>query len=176
MRQRLGLALALLGGPDLLILDEPTNGLDPAGIREMRELLRSLPDRHGVTVFLSSHLLAEVDQLATHLAVIDGGKVVFQGPIESLRARGAPSFLVGVEAPGEAARSLEERGWEVVEVGESWLRIRGEGRSQAQDLARSLLDLGHPLHHLEEVRPSLEALFLGLTESESTEGSPGGEA
>jgi len=75
MKQRLGLAQALLCNPDLLLLDEPTNGLDPAGIHEVRTLVRDLPKRRGVTVFLSSHLLAEVEQVATHLAIISQGQL-----------------------------------------------------------------------------------------------------
>ena len=86
MRQRLGLALALLGSPDLLILDEPTNGLDPAGIHEMRDLIRRLPAEHGVTVFLSSHLLAEVEQVAGFIGIIHEGRMVFQGSLAELRA------------------------------------------------------------------------------------------
>jgi ABC-2 type transport system ATP-binding protein len=86
MRQRLGLALALLNSPDLLILDEPTNGLDPAGIHEMRDLIRGLPAEHGVTVFLSSHLLAEVEQIAGFIGIIHEGRMVFQGSLDALRA------------------------------------------------------------------------------------------
>lgn len=79
MKQRLGLAQALLGKPELLLLDEPTNELDPAGIREVRMLVRDLPQRCGVTVFLSSHLLSEVEQIATHLAIIAEGRLMFEG-------------------------------------------------------------------------------------------------
>ena len=79
MKQRLGLAIALLGQPELLILDEPTNGLDPAGIHEMRDLIVRLPEALGITVFLSSHLLGEVEQVASHIGIIQRGKQVFQG-------------------------------------------------------------------------------------------------
>ena len=79
MKQRLGLAAALLGNPKILLLDEPTNGLDPAGIQEMRELISSLPKAFGITVLISSHLLAEIDQMATHVGIIDQGELVFQG-------------------------------------------------------------------------------------------------
>ncbi len=84
MRQRLGLAQAMLGQPELLILDEPSNGLDPVGMREMRELIRSLPSRWGVTVFMSSHILSEIEQVATHLCLIKEGLLVFQGKVERL--------------------------------------------------------------------------------------------
>jgi ABC-2 type transport system ATP-binding protein len=87
MKQRLGIAHALLGNPELLLLDEPTNGLDPAGIHEVRTLVRDLPKRRGVTVFLSSHLLAEVEQVATHLAIISQGQLKFEGTREELQMR-----------------------------------------------------------------------------------------
>ena len=87
MRQRLGIALALLNEPDLLILDEPTNGLDPAGIREMRDLISRLPQEQGITVFLSSHLLSEVEQVATHIGIINQGRMLFQGTLDDLHAR-----------------------------------------------------------------------------------------
>jgi len=86
MKQRLGLALALLNAPQLLILDEPTNGLDPAGIHEIRELLRGMPREHGITVFLSSHLLSEVEQLAESIGIVHEGKLLFQGSLAQLRA------------------------------------------------------------------------------------------
>lgn len=86
MRQRLGIALALLDDPDLLILDEPTNGLDPAGIREIRALLVGLSRSHGKTIFISSHLLAEMEKMVTHVAIINAGHLLFQGSIDQLRA------------------------------------------------------------------------------------------
>ncbi|MDE6950659.1 MAG: ABC transporter ATP-binding protein [Lachnospiraceae bacterium] len=84
MKQRLGLASALLNFPKLLILDEPTNGLDPAGIQEMRELVRSLPGKYGITVVISSHLLSEIDQIVDDIGIIAGGKLKYQGSLERL--------------------------------------------------------------------------------------------
>nr|WP_295926391.1 ATP-binding cassette domain-containing protein [uncultured Dyadobacter sp.] len=86
MRQRLGIALALLDDPELLILDEPTNGLDPVGIREIRTLLVDLCQSHGKTIFISSHLLAEMEKMVTHVAIIDAGHLLFQGSMDELRA------------------------------------------------------------------------------------------
>lgn len=84
MKQRLGFAAALLNFPKLLILDEPTNGLDPAGIQEMRELIRSLPEQYGMTVIISSHLLSEIDQIVDDIGIIAGGKLKYQGSLERL--------------------------------------------------------------------------------------------
>src|SRR5262249_32681543 len=86
MQQRLGLALALVREPELLVLDEPTNGLDPSGIREIRELVRSFPNEHGVTMLISSHLLSEVEQIATNLGIIHRGRMLFQGSLAALQA------------------------------------------------------------------------------------------
>ena len=95
MKQRLGLAAALLGFPRLLILDEPTNGLDPAGIQEMRELICSLPERFGMTVVVSSHLLSEIDQMADHVAIIREGELVFQDTLEALHGRTPTTWPCG---------------------------------------------------------------------------------
>lgn len=89
MRQRLGLAMALLGDPKLLILDEPTNGLDPAGIQEIRELIRSLPKEQDMTVIVSSHLLNEVEQMADHVGIIHHGEILYQGPLSELKKKGS---------------------------------------------------------------------------------------
>src|SRR5947207_2291782 len=107
MKQRLGLAQALLGNPDLLLLDEPTNGLDPAGIHEVRTLVRDLPKRRGVTVFLSSHLLAEVEQVATHLAIISQGQVKFEGTRADLQKRSKQIIVVQVDKPERAQVLLD---------------------------------------------------------------------
>jgi len=88
MRQRLGVAIALLGSPELLILDEPTNGLDPSGIEALRELIRALPGRMNATVLVSSHILAEVEQIADHVGILHEGKLVLQGPLAPMRAGG----------------------------------------------------------------------------------------
>lgn len=88
MRQRLGVAIALLGSPELLILDEPANGLDPAGIEALRELIRALPDRMDTTVFLSSHILTEIEQVADHVGIIHEGRLALQGPLAPLRVGG----------------------------------------------------------------------------------------
>ena len=99
MRQRLGIALALLNEPDLLILDEPTNGLDPAGIIEMRDLISRLPHDTNTTVFLSSHLLNEVEQVATHIGIINEGRMLFQGTLDELHAQRRETVSLGVNRP-----------------------------------------------------------------------------
>ncbi len=103
MKQRLGIAAALLGDPSLLILDEPTNGLDPAGIREMRDLLRSLNDT-GATVFVSSHLLGEVQQVCDWPVVIDHGRKLFQGPTSELIADGDAALVIGCQSAADLTR------------------------------------------------------------------------
>lgn len=86
MKQRLGIAIALMGEPELLILDEPTNGLDPAGIHEIRELLKELPKRKNLSVIVSSHLLGEIEQMADHVGIINHGEMLYQGPLSDLRS------------------------------------------------------------------------------------------
>src|SRR6187397_1428729 len=113
MRQRLGLALALLNKPELLILDEPTNGLDPAGIHEMRDLIRRLPEEFGVTVFLSSHLLSEVEQIATHIGIIHEGHLLFQGALAELQSKQQTQLTVGVKQLDAATEFLVNTGWNV---------------------------------------------------------------
>jgi len=112
MKQRLGLAQAMLGKRELLVLDEPTNGLDPAGIQEMRSLIKRLPAEHGVTVFLSSHLLPEVEQVATHVGMLSQGELVFQGTIEELEKLRLSRVRIGVEDVESALALLNSRGWE----------------------------------------------------------------
>ncbi len=182
MRQRLGLAIAMLGEPELLILDEPTNGLDPAGIQEMRDLLRRLPQEEGVSVFLSSHLLAEVEQVASHLVILHRGPCLFQGPPEDLQAaeltgpEGRGRVIVGVERPRDAAAALVQAGWrsEVVPdetAGPESLRVDARGRDARSEICRVLVEAGYSVHRLEEAMSSLESVFLDLTEDPVGEAS-----
>jgi ABC-2 type transport system ATP-binding protein len=162
MKQRLGLALALLAEPRLLVLDEPTNGLDPAGIREVRDLLQRLPREHGVTVFLSSHLLAEVEQVAGFVGIIDEGRLRFQGRLEELRERQKDRLRVGVRRPEAALEMLRGAGVAASADGGAFLRVEG-GAREAPSLNRLLVESGHDVFHLSVERQSLESIFLGLT-------------
>ena len=162
MKQRLGLASALLGYPKLLILDEPTNGLDPAGIQEMRELIRELPKRFDMTVVVSSHLLSEIDQMADHVAIIREGELVFQDSLEILHGRSC-HHLVMRTTNNAVARSLlseksidcrEEDGFLILPILSDEMTAR-----ITYFLAKNRLGL----LRLEERQKSLEDIFLELT-------------
>jgi len=163
MRQRLGLAAALLKDPALLVLDEPVNGLDPAGIREIRELLRQLGSE-GRTVFLSSHLLSEVEQTCDRVAIIDNGRLVLSGRVEDVLAEAArPSLLVGVDDRDAAGDVLRRAGLDVEPSGDL-LRV-ALATSEARHVTRLLADAGHYLSELRPDAVSLEELFLSITGS-----------
>jgi len=164
MKQRLGLAIALLAQPELLILDEPTNGLDPAGIHEVRHLLRAMPAAHGITVFLSSHLLSEVEQLATHVAMLSQGAMVFQGTVASLSDRRRARLRVMVDRPADAAAHLEARGWTVAREGDALI---ADPTVPAATINRTLVEAGYDVHQLAHETDSLEQIFLGMTHSEA---------
>jgi ABC-2 type transport system ATP-binding protein len=163
MKQRLGLALALLGSRKLLILDEPTNGLDPAGILEMRSLIQRLPQEQGITVFLSSHLLNEVEQVATHVGILSQGEMVFQGTISELEQMRRSSLRIGVTEIDSAVALLSSRGWNV---------SPREGYLVSQDIHaaaainRALVEAGLDVHYLATESVSLEELFLKMTQPE----------
>jgi ABC-2 type transport system ATP-binding protein len=163
MRQRLGVAAALLPKPELVILDEPANGLDPAGIREMRGLLRSLADR-GITVFVSSHVLAEIETICDHLVMIDSGRIVFQGTISGLLARQRSELVARPEHPKDAAALAAL----CIEAGKA-ARTEGDGvmveapGDWAAELNRRAMNAGIALRGLEVKRPSLEEAFFSIT-------------
>jgi ABC-type multidrug transport system ATPase subunit len=163
MKQRLALALALLNEPELLILDEPTNGLDPAGIHEMRELICRLPQEVGVTIFLSSHLLAEVEQVATHLGIIHEGRLSFQGTVEDLHAHMKAQVVLGVDRSQAARELLHRAGWTVHGNGGHRLAVAASGRSDAAMINAQLVREGVNVYHLSLEQPSLEDIFLALT-------------
>ena len=163
MRQRLALARAMMGQPRLLILDEPTNGLDPAGIADMRALIRSLPETLGATVFLSSHLLSEIEQIATHCALMDKGKMVFQDRLERL-TDAAPSVLaLETDRPVALAQRFLDQGVQANRK-EDWVRVTVNlTAEERRALVRDLVAEGIGVSAMRVEKPALESLFLRLT-------------
>jgi ABC-type multidrug transport system ATPase subunit len=159
MKQRLGVAAALLKKPDLLILDEPTNGLDPAGIRDMRELIVNLAQT-GVTVLLSSHVLAEVQQVCSSVSIIGDGKLLASGKVTDLLGENTAHTRVGVPDPDQASLVLTAAGYTVVRDGRELLV---QGHDHPEEITRTLA--AHDLYvtELSAVRPDLESFFLVLT-------------
>jgi ABC-type multidrug transport system ATPase subunit len=161
MRQRLAIAGALLVPRQLLILDEPTNGLDPQGTREVRNLIASLA-ADGSTVFVSSHLLAEVEQICSHLGVMSEGRLVAQGSAASVRGVSAPLARVATDQPQEAARVLTELGLAGVEVIDG--EVRGiPGSIPAEKIVAALVHDGVGVQAFSVTSPSLEDMFVQLT-------------
>ena len=162
MKQRLGLAAALLGFPRLLILDEPTNGLDPAGIQEMRQLICSLPEQFGMTVVVSSHLLSEIDQMADHVAIIREGELVFQDTLEALHGRSRHHLALRTTNNAVARAVLQEKSVPCQEE-EGYLILPILSDELAAQLTRLLGARNLGVIRLEERQKSLEDIFLELT-------------
>ena len=162
MKQRLGLAAALLGYPKLLILDEPTNGLDPAGIQEMRELIRELPARFDMTVVVSSHLLSEIDQMADHVSIIREGELVFQDTLTHLHDR-SQHHLALRTANNPVAQALLTQRHISCTAEQDYLILPLLDDGQAADLIRFLTENRLDVIRLEERQKSLEDIFLELT-------------
>ena len=162
MKQRLGLAAALLGYPKLLILDEPTNGLDPAGIQEMRELICGLPGRFGMTVVVSSHLLSEIDQMANHVAIIREGELVFQDSLDALHGRSRHHLALRT-TNNTVARSLLAEQSVPCEEENGYLILPILSDEVAAKITRFLADSRLGVVRLEERQKSLEDIFLDLT-------------
>ena len=163
MKQRLGIAAALLTDPDLLILDEPTNGLDPAGIVEIRELLRGLA-RGGRTVIVSSHLLSELEAICDHLVIIRFGEVLFSGPMRDMLARTRAHIDIAPEHDADVerlAKHLAADGWQVSAVA-GGLRVVAAA-DRAAELNRAAAGAGITLRQLVVAQDSLEELFLEMT-------------
>jgi ABC-2 type transport system ATP-binding protein len=164
MRQRLGIARCLLADPQLLILDEPMNGLDPAGMLEFRGLIRSLVEE-GRTVLLSSHLLDEVEKTCDAVAIVDRGRVVAQGSLAELTRDGPPTVVV---AAGDGARAVlaGSRAVEAIAGEGDALRVRlaqGSSRDAVAEINRRLVDAGIPVYRLDPEQASLEQRFLEIT-------------
>jgi ABC-2 type transport system ATP-binding protein len=165
MKQRLGLAIALLNDPDLLILDEPANGLDPAGIVEMRDLLRGLA-AEGKTVFISSHVLSEVQQICTRVAIINHGKLVRVAPVaELLDAPG--EFEIKVDAPDVLVAALRQQPWGQEARVEHGVVITQAPEGRGRNLIAFLVQNGHKPDSVSERQRDLEDIFMSLTGGES---------
>lgn len=162
MKQRLGLACALLGNPKLLILDEPTNGLDPAGIQEMRELICSLPQQYGMTVMVSSHLLSEIGQMATNIGIISRGELVFQGSLPALRKRSSRHIAVRTLDNETAFHILSDRKIPC-QCSAGILLLPGLSDEETAQTMKLLFERNVGVVRIEEQRRSLEDIFLELT-------------
>jgi len=165
MRQRLGLAASLLRDPRLLILDEPTNGLDPGGIRDMRALIEDLA-AEGLTIFLSSHLLAEVEELSTRVAVIRSGRIVYEGSLADLHASAAPRYRLRTDDQRRAHSLLaaDRRVRDLAVERDDLVFTADEGTVPA--LSRTIVEAGLGIAALVPETATLEHLFFELTEGE----------
>jgi ABC-2 type transport system ATP-binding protein len=165
MRQRLGIAAALLRNPKLLILDEPANGLDPAGIRDMRTLIASLPER-GVTVLYSSHILAEVEEVCTRVAIVNDGRIAFEGRLDELRASFGISYRL--ETADDEAATTAACDLNVPIAVDDGALVLDTDESAVDRLTVELGRRGIAIRHLARHQRSLEDLFFQLTEKEGS--------
>jgi ABC-2 type transport system ATP-binding protein len=165
MKQRLGLAVSLLRDPKLLVLDEPTNGLDPGGIRDMRGLIKELAER-GMTIFLSSHLLAEVEELCTRVSVIREGRIVYEGSLADLHASASPRYRLRTsdQDAADALVSADARIGNLAREGGDLVFDADE--ETVLDLTRTLVGAGLGIAALVPETATLERLFFELTEGE----------
>ncbi|MFD2043812.1 ABC transporter ATP-binding protein [Ornithinibacillus salinisoli] len=163
MKQRLGIAQALLGNPELLILDEPTNGLDPSGIIEIRELIKNLPKEYGITVLISSHILSEIELMATHVGIINNGKLLFQGTMDDLRGKQKAVIQMEVEPRVEVEAFLNDIG--ISYTGDERF-LYFDPNLQPAKINRELISNGYDVHQLMMKKHSLEEIFLSITGKE----------
>ena len=165
MKQRLGIAMALARFPKLLILEEPTNGLDPAGIEEMRELIKMLPKQYGMTVMISSHILSEIDQMATVVGIINQGCLIFQERMSVLDMQREPQIILRTSDNNHAFQLLKKANPQRTTDG---LQIGALTDEQTGAVVQCLCSNGISVYRVEEHRESLEDIFLNLTGKELT--------
>lgn len=164
MKQRLGIAMAIVRFPKLLMLDEPTNGLDPAGIEEIRELICRLPQEYGMTVMISSHLLSEIDRMATAVGIIQHGELIFQDSMETLRQMRRPVTRIRTSDDALAARTLSVMG---AAHGADGLSLEGATDEQAALAVKKMVEAGVDVYCVEQRMRSLEEVFLEMTGKEA---------
>ena len=166
MKQRLGIAMALLGSPKLLILDEPTNGLDPAGIQEMRSLIRNMPAATGATVLISSHLLGEIEQMVEQVGIIDHGHILFEGPLTELQRHSRGNVTLRLLDPAKAAPILRANGL-TAHSDSCVVTLPPLQDALLADLVQKLAACGAGVVELTPHTKTLEELFLSLTSEEA---------
>lgn len=163
MKQRLGIGLALLPDPDLLVLDEPTNGLDPNGIIEVRHLLQKLVKEQGKTVFISSHLLSEVEKMITHVGIINRGKLLFQGTLEELHNVSKSQVVLNTADLVESANLLLKNGYDAEIISET-IRIPYTTLDEVSNINTLLVSNKHKVYSIGQSKQNLEDLFLSITQ------------
>lgn len=168
MKQRLGIAAALLGSPELLILDEPTNGLDPSGILEIRELIKKMPKEQGITVLVSSHLLSEIEQMASSVGIVNQGRMIFQDSMPNLQRKAGSEIHIALSDAEAGMITAREQGC-FPRLDQGKLVFKGIDNGQIARLVSALVDARHSIYRVEERRKSLEDLFLTMTGSGTSE-------
>jgi len=165
MKQRLGIALALLPDPELLLLDEPTNGLDPNGIIEIRNLMIDLATNHGKTILVSSHLLSEIERIATHVGIINKGKLLFQGTIDELQNLSKPTLEIETSNIIGASALLTEHGYALTVSESKRLSLLFSSSEESARINAILVNSGFQVSSIYPVRKDLEHLFLDITKN-----------
>ena len=166
MKQRLGLAISLLSNPELIILDEPTNGLDPKGIIEMRTLIKHLNETYGTTIFISSHLLSEIERTCTHVGIIRNGKMIYQDTVASLKeSKGSNLKLdIEVDTPIEALEILKNFKFKNSTLLDEFLQIEVKNKEEITEVIDVLRAKKIKIYQV-SIKNNLEELFLSLTEN-----------
>ena len=165
MKQRLALAFALVKEPKILLLDEPTNGLDPAGLHEIRELIIRLAKKEGLTIFISSHILSEIEQVADRVGIINHGRLVYEGNIEDIKSNKWVD-IQGEFSHGDIVKDILNQNSNITirNVSSNQLILGDITNLEISELLRVLVNRGYPIYHISKERESLEEIFLELTE------------
>ena len=164
MKQRLALAFALVKDPKILLLDEPTNGLDPAGIHEIRELIIRLAKEKGLTVFISSHILSEIEHIADRVGIINRGRLVYEGKIEKIKS----NAWLEIEGDFFSDTKLKEvlEGTGVTDISDKILKFKNMNNEETSKIIRQLVIAGYPIYRVERKKESLEDIFLSMTKED----------